>query len=71
MTSATMKSPQDIDHKAGPNRWIAHTFLILFFQVSFFGSIGICVYAMVTLNFKLIGILATISILQKMLGRRS
>jgi hypothetical protein len=54
----------DIDNKASKNRWIAHTFLILFFQAPFFGSIALSLFAIITLNYKLIAILVFISILQ-------
>lgn len=62
-------SPQGIDHKATKNRWIAIIYLIVCFQSVFFGSLAICVYALVTLNWKLALFLVLVSVLQRPLKR--
>lgn len=59
----------EINHVSSHNRWIAHIFLILFFQGIFFGSIFICVFAIVTLNFQLMLGLGLFSLLQRFAKR--
>lgn len=56
--------------KKNSMQWFTHLYLILFFQGVFFGSIFICVYAIVTLNFQLMIFLAIVSVLQRF-GKRS
>lgn len=60
-----MATSKDYEHKPGPNRWIAHLFLIPFFQGVFFGSIGIVLYAIFTLNYQLAAFLAFVSVAQR------
>lgn len=62
MTASTTKN---IDHQSTGNRWIAHVFLILFFQSVFFASMFIPTYAIITLNWQLCIFLVCVSILQR------
>lgn len=64
-----MHSSLNFERKAGPNRWVAHLFLVPFFQGIFFGSIGICLYTIFTLNYQLAAFLALVSVIQRFAKR--
>lgn len=60
-----MSSSVNINRSShGKTRWHTLLFLVVIFQGVFFGSVAIVFYSLVTLNYKLMLILATISFFQ-------
>lgn len=62
-------SSKDIDYKAGKKRWPAYLFLIVALQGLNIVSTCLCIYAIITLNWQLCLILATIIFLQSFIRR--
>lgn len=60
-----MSSSLNIDRTSvGKTRWHTQLFLIVIFQGGFFGSIAIILYALATLNVRLMIFLLVVSVLQ-------
>ena len=63
------RSSKDIDYKAGQKRWPAYLFLIVALQGLNIISTCVCIYAIITLNWQLCLILATITFMQNFTKR--
>lgn len=60
-----MDLKKEIDYKASKKRWPAYLFLIFMFQTLNFVSTTVCIYAILSLNWRLCLIIIAIIFMQR------